>query len=35
MKQYEDEINALENATDVEEVWFAGVHCGTSGYIYG
>ena len=27
-KQYEDAINAQERATDVKEVWFAGVHSG-------
>ena len=28
-KQFEDEINARDRATDVKEVWFAGVHSGT------
>ncbi|KAI0091262.1 hypothetical protein BDY19DRAFT_1086277 [Irpex rosettiformis] len=30
-KRYEDAINSQERATDVKEVWFAGVHCDVGG----
>ncbi|KAI0684957.1 hypothetical protein BC835DRAFT_1386911 [Cytidiella melzeri] len=30
-KAFEDEINARDEATDVKEVWFAGVHCDVGG----